>query len=52
MNNPSHSELHDNGFDAIEAIETELGVTPSGASATVADRLAAIEARLDALETP
>lgn len=31
-------------YDEIAAIETELGINPSGASATVADRLSAIEA--------
>jgi len=35
MNNPSHSGLHCDGFDAIEAIETELGTNPSGSVADV-----------------
>lgn len=39
-----HAAQHANANDAIEAIEAELGTTPSGASATVA-------ARLDALDT-
>lgn len=38
--------------DEINAIETELGVNPSGPRPTVAARLAAIEARLTVLETP
>jgi hypothetical protein len=39
-----HSTLHGNAHDAIIAIETELGITPSGSEATVV-------ARLDALDT-
>lgn len=39
-----HSAAHANLNDAVEAIEAELGLTPSGASATV-------KARLDALDT-
>lgn len=35
----SHAGQHANANDAIEAIETELGTNPSGASATVKDRL-------------
>lgn len=41
--NGSHSAHHDNAYDAIEAIETELGVAPSGAAATVAARFTAAE---------
>lgn len=52
MSSPSHSQHHDSIYDALEAIETELGVTPSGVEASVAARLTAIEARLTALETP
>jgi len=36
---PSHSDQHSKANDEIEAIETELGVNPSGASATVVARL-------------
>lgn len=39
-----HTTQHANANDAIKAIETELGVNPRGASATV-------KARLDALAT-
>lgn len=46
QDNPSHSDLHDDTFDAIEAIETELGTSPSGASATVAARLDAVDTTL------
>ena len=35
----SHAGQHANANDAIEAIETELGTNPSGASASVKDRL-------------
>lgn len=38
-----HNVQHTNANDAIEAIETELGIQPSGAQATVADRLNVIE---------
>jgi hypothetical protein len=44
LTSPSHSAQHANANDAIEAIETELGVNPSGSDATVAARLTAIEA--------
>lgn len=44
QNNPSHSGLHKNHNDAIEAIERELGTNPSGSEPTVKDRLAGIEA--------
>ena len=44
QNNPSHSGLHKNHNDAIEAIERELGTDPSGSEPTVKDRLAGIEA--------
>ena len=39
-----HASQHANANDAIEAIETELGTDPSGASATVKARFEAIEA--------
>lgn len=55
FSNPSGSDLlssstvphwgqHANANDAIEAIEAELGLNPSGGNSTVAERLAAIEA--------
>lgn len=34
-----HDELHANTHDAIEAIQAELGLTPSGSYATVKERL-------------
>ena len=37
-----HASQHDNLNDAVLAIETELGVAPSGSAATVKDRLDAI----------
>ena len=43
LTSPSHSAQHANANDAIEAIETELGTTPSGSETTVAARLTAIE---------
>ena len=43
LTSPSHSAQHANANDAIEAIETELGTTPSGSESTVAARLTAIE---------
>lgn len=39
MNSPSHSTQHATANDEIAAIATELGVNPSGASATVVARL-------------
>lgn len=45
---PSHSEIHGNVHAAIEAIETELGVAPSGASVTIVARLDAGDAALTA----
>lgn len=41
-----HHLQHANANDAIEAIETELGVQPSGPYATVAERLTTIEGSL------
>lgn len=38
-----HNVQHSNANDAIEAIEAELGVQPSGNQATVAARLDSIE---------
>ena len=38
-----HDVQHANANDAIEAIETELGLSPSGTYATVAERLDATE---------
>lgn len=40
----NHAKRHDDVETTIEAIETELGVNPSGTDATVAARLSAIEA--------
>lgn len=34
-----HADQHANANDAVEAVQAELGVTPSGAYATVAARL-------------
>lgn len=39
MNSPSHSEQHSNANDEIKAIETELGINPSGSGETVKARL-------------
>lgn len=39
----THSGFHADTNDAIEAIETELGTDPSGASSTVGDRITATE---------
>lgn len=40
LNSPySHATMHDDIFDAVEAIEAELGVNPSGSFTTVKDRL-------------
>jgi hypothetical protein len=39
----NHAENHSHAFDAIEAIEAELGINPAGASATVVARLDAID---------
>ena len=44
LNSPSHAAQHANANDAIEAIETELGTDPAGASATVKARFEVIEA--------
>lgn len=41
-----HSTQHGQVNDAIEAIEAELGLSPSGSEATVAARLTAIEASI------
>ena len=43
LTSPSHSAQHANANDAIEAIETELGTTPSGSYDTVKARFEAIE---------
>lgn len=41
---PSHAGQHANANDAIEAIEAELGTSPSGVYTTVRERFEAIEA--------
>lgn len=38
-----HADQHANINDAVEAIETVLGINPSGSHATVKDRIIAIE---------
>jgi len=38
LNSPSHSSQHSNLNDEVEAIETELGINPAGAYATVVAR--------------
>ena len=38
-----HAALHNATSDAVEAVQTELGVNPSGSAATVAARLTAAE---------
>ena len=40
----THRAMHNDLGDAIESVQTELGANPSGSDATVAARLAAIEA--------
>jgi len=42
-----HSSLHTNVNDAINAIETELGVNPKGAALSVAARLSAIDSAIN-----
>jgi hypothetical protein len=44
-----HAQQHANANDAIEAIEAELGLNPSGLSLDVKSRLTAIEASIVAL---
>lgn len=36
---PLHSDMHDDMIDAMEAVQAELGLSPSGSDATVAARL-------------
>lgn len=43
-----HHDQHSNVNDAVEAIETELGISPKGAAASVGARIAAVEAALAA----
>ena len=43
LDSPSHAGQHANANDAIEAVQAELGTTPSGSYATVKARLEAIE---------
>ena len=38
----THAQAHSNLNDAVEAVETELGTTPSGSFASVANRLASV----------
>lgn len=42
----SHSSLHDNMFDEVVAIATEMGTNASGSESTVKDRIQAIEGGL------
>lgn len=46
----THSEMHADANDAIEAIEAELGTNPSGDHDTVADRIDAVEQAAAAVE--
>lgn len=39
LSSPSHAQIHDDVADALEAVETELGLNPSGTYQTVKDRL-------------
>jgi len=43
LSNPAHAGQHTDANDAIEAIETTLGVNPQGAFATVAARMAVVD---------
>jgi hypothetical protein len=46
LSSTPHSEVHEDLQDAVEAIQTELGTDPAGASATVRDRIAAVDVRV------
>lgn len=45
QDSPSHAQIHADANDAIEAIESELGATPSGGYANVSTRLDAEAAK-------
>ncbi len=47
----THPADHNNANDAINRIEGELGINPSGTYSTVLDRLNAILDRLNAIQT-
>jgi hypothetical protein len=47
---PLHDNVHINLEDAIEAIQAELGLNPSGVYATLLARLAALDTRLNAMD--
>lgn len=47
----SHSSQHANANDAIEAIQAELGINPSGSESTVVDRLSAVDTSISAKVT-
>ncbi len=47
-----HAAQHGNANDAIEAIEAELGLNPSGSQATVRARIDGIEAVTGSLQAP
>lgn len=51
MNNPSHATQHSDANAEITAIETELGVTPKGAYATVAAAIATHGTQITTLQT-
>jgi hypothetical protein len=46
-----HDQQHANANDAIEAIETILGINPTGSFSTVKDRRAAIEQALGTMSS-
>lgn len=46
-----HAEQHTNANDAIEAIETILGINPSGIHVTVKDRIINIEDNLGTISS-
>ena len=47
----THSQLHNDTADAVEAVQAELGVEPSGGFATVVARLNAVDTNIAALDT-
>lgn len=50
LDDPPHADQHADINDAMEAVQSELGVNPAGSYADVRARLDDLEARIEALE--
>ena len=52
LSNPSHAQQHTNLNDAVEAIETKIGINGSNDSNSIQNKVAAIQTTLENIKTP